>query len=564
MGVTLSYIIGRKKRGLGLVEGGSAQGRLEAWKTHFTKLLGQPPQVPSEDLEVGTVHPLLDIKTDVFDQNELGDAKKQISEGKAYGDDRIPPEVLKRVDIDHIILDFCNRALINEEVPDQWKRLNIIPVPKKGDLTKTENYRGIALTSIVSKTLNRMILNRIKPELDPLLRINQNGFRTGRSTTSHILALRRILQEVRAKNLTAVMLFIDFRKAFDSIHRGLLMKILLAYGIPQELVDLIRRMYDGTLARVLTEDGLTEAFLILAGVMQGDTLAPYLFIIVIDYVMRVCLEGKDFGLTLQQRRSSRHPAVKLTDADFADDLALLTDTTAEAQEFLLCLEEAAHSVGLHLNESKTKYISVNCPDTVIRAASGKEIDKVEDFVYLGSWVNDSVHDFMVRKAKAWAACHQLKNIWKSDMRRELKVRLFQATVESVLLYGSETWTVTKTLSKKIDGCYTRMLRMALNIYWPIKIRNNELYRSLPKVSSKIQERRMSLAGHIWRHDDLVAHSVLFWDPKHGHRSRGRPKKTYFDTLCDDTGLRDAAEMQRLMDDRVLWRNNIPARSYYPP
>ena len=57
---------------------------------------------------------------------------------------------------------------------------------------------------------------------------------------------------------------------------------------------------------------------------------------------------------------------------------------------------------------------------------------------------------MVRKAKAWAACHQLKNIWKSDMRRELKVRLFQATVESVLLYGSETWTVTKTLSKK-DG-----------------------------------------------------------------------------------------------------------------
>ena len=68
----------------------------------------------------------------------------------------------------------------------------------------------------------------------------------------------------------------------------------------------------------------------------------------------------------------------------------------------------------------------------------------------------------------------------------------------------------------------------------------------PKVSSKMQERRMKLAWHIWRHNDLVAHSVLFWDPKHSYRSPGRPKKTYFDTLCDDTGLRDAAEMQRLI------------------
>ena len=82
-----------------------------------------------------------------------------------------------------------------------------------------------------------MVLNRIiRPALDPLLRIHQNGFRVGRSTTSHILALLRILEEVEDKNLSVVMLFIDFRKAFDSIHRGLLMKILIAYGIPLEIV----------------------------------------------------------------------------------------------------------------------------------------------------------------------------------------------------------------------------------------------------------------------------------------------------------------------------------------
>ena len=317
--------------------------------------------------------------------------------------------------------------------------LLIVPVPKKGNLSKVDNYRGIALTSIVSKTLNRMILNRIKPAMEKILRINQNGFREGRSTTSHILCLRRILEGARDRNLSALILFVDFKKAFDSVHRGLLMKILTSYGIPQPIVRLIERMYENTIARVITDDGLTEAFLILAGVMQGDTLAPYLFIIVIDYIMTNTLKDKDTGFTLQPRRSRRHPAVKICDVDFADDLALVTNTADEAQSLLLSLEHAASEVGLHLNEDKTKFIGLNLQeDDVqdIRAVSGKEIKRVEDFVYLGSRIMKSEKDFEVRKAKAWGACHKLKTIWKSGMRRDLKIRLFVATVESILLYGS--------------------------------------------------------------------------------------------------------------------------------
>ena len=68
-------------------------------------------------------------------------------------------------------------------------------------------------------------------------------------------------------------------------------------------------------------------------------------------------------------------------------------------------------------------------------------------------------------------------IWKSKLRKDLKIRLFQATVESILLYGSETWTITKALEKKIDGCYTRMLRMALDIDWKLHITNKTMYFS---------------------------------------------------------------------------------------
>ena len=286
-------ISGGTKPSCGLVQGGGSTERLENWRKHFSGLLGQPPTVPDSSIPIRNIHPPLNIEDGPFTIEELRLAKKQIVEGKAYGDDSISPKVMKRVDIDDVILKFCNDALCDGLIPDQWKLSNIVPVPKKGDLTKTDNYRGISLTSIVSKTLNKMLLNRIKPSLEEVLRDNQNGFRPGRSTTSHILTLRRIMEGAKAKNLRATMVFIDFKKGFDSVHRGLLMNILRAYGIPEAIVRLIDGIYTGTKAKVVTADGITEIFDILAGVLQGDTLALYLFIVVIDYIMTVTIDDDD-------------------------------------------------------------------------------------------------------------------------------------------------------------------------------------------------------------------------------------------------------------------------------
>ena len=105
----------------------------------------------------------------------------------------------------------------------------------------------------------------------------------------------------------------------------------------------------------------------------------------------------------------------------------------------------------------------------------------------------------------------MKKIWKSNMCRELTIRLFIATVESILLYRSDTWTITKVFSNKIDGCYTRMLRMALDIDWRAHKTNKEVYGNLPRASFKIQERRMKLAGHLETHD-LIAHKIVLWEP----------------------------------------------------
>ena len=96
---------------------------------------------------------------------------------------------------------------------------------------------------------------------------------------AHILALRRLIEGIKSHDLNAVIIFVDFKKAFDSIDRGKILEILAAYGIPSIITNAIALFYENTEARIITPDGETEFFKISKGVLQGDTLAPFLFII---------------------------------------------------------------------------------------------------------------------------------------------------------------------------------------------------------------------------------------------------------------------------------------------
>ena len=138
--------------------------------------------------------------------------------------------------------------------------------------------------------------------------------------TSQILTIRRILEGVRAKNLEATISFVDFSKAFDFIHREKMGQILLAYGLPKETVAAIMMLYKNTKVKDRSPDGDTDYFDIVAGVLQGDTLAQYIFIICLDYVIRTSLDEMKYKcLKLTKERSRRNYAHTITDADYADD-----------------------------------------------------------------------------------------------------------------------------------------------------------------------------------------------------------------------------------------------------
>ena len=129
----------------------------------------------------------------------------------------------------------------------------------------------------------------------------------------------------------------------------------------------------------------------------------------------------------------------------------------------------------------------------------------------------------------------------------MKRSFFQAAIVSILLYGCTTWTLTKRPEKKVDGNYTRMLRVILNKSWWQHLTKQQLYGHLPPITKTIQT--------CWRsRDELYTYEsdVFLWTPSHGRAKAGRPARTYIQQFCEDTGPGDLLEA---MSDRGVARED---------
>ena len=176
--------------------------------------------------------------------------------------------------------------------------------------------------------------------------------------------------------------------------------------------------------------------------LQGDTLAPYLFIICLDYMLGMSIDKmKDNGFKLTKERSRRYPIQTIMDADYTDDIALLANTPTQAKTLLHSLEQTAAVIGLHVNTDKTEYMCFNQRGN-ISTLNGSSLKLVDKFTYFGSRVSTTENDINTWLAKVWTAINRLLLIWKSDMTDKIKFSFFHEAVVSILLYGCTTWTLT--------------------------------------------------------------------------------------------------------------------------
>ena len=241
-----------------------------------------------------------------------------------------------------------------------------------------------------------------------------------------------------------------------------------------------------------------------------------------------------------------YPAKTITDAAYADDIAILANTPNQAETLLHSLERAAAGIGLYINAHKTEYMCYN-QTGAISTIDGTPLKLVDKFTYLGSSVASTEKDIDTKLTKASTAINSLSIIWKSDITDKMKRSFFQAAVALILLYGYTTWNLTERLEKKLDG-NSQDLRAILNKSWQQHPTRHQLYGHLPPITKAIQVIQSRRAGHCWRSRDELISDVLLWTPTHGRAKAGRPARTYIQQLCEHTGC-SPEDLPEAMNDR---------------
>ena len=236
--------------------------------------------------------------------------------------------------------------------------------------------------------------------------------------------------------------------------KGTLWKLLRHYRVPKKIISLIQCTYQDVSYGIAHAGQLSESFEMKTGVRQRCLLSLFFFLLVIDWIVKTTTTDRNNGIqwTLW---------TQLDDLDFADDLALLSHNHSQMQDKTTCLETSART-GLRINRKKTELKKINTTANTPITVDGEPIKEMESFIYLGSVVDQqggSDRDVTAMVGKARTTFVMLKNILafgKISMRT--KLRIFNSSVKSVLLYGCETWRTTQTMQQKIQTFFNTCLR----------------------------------------------------------------------------------------------------------
>jgi len=531
--------------------------QLNRWKEFF-----EDPCInsePNEELQNGNYNET--INTHPPTEREVASAIMKLKHNKAAGMDNISAELLNgdafttAGTLTPLLVEVWNTGII----PQKWKEGLIITIPKKGDLRECKNWRGISLLNSIMKVLAMIILERISPIVNQHIRNEQAGFRPGRSCTDHINTVRIIIEQSNEWNSSLYLLFVDFERAFDSVKRNAIWKALCEIGIPRKITQLIQEMYREAGNRVLHKGKQSDTYYNTRGVRQGCVLSPLLFLIVLDSVMRKLDIASPNGIQWD-------PIRKLNDLDYADDICLLTHKHADMQQKLQKLSDLAQEVGLKINIKKTKSLRLNTSIRTPLRINQETIEEVEKFTYLGCTVartGGTEEDIDQRINKARNTFNMLHKIWNASvLSRNTKIRMFNACVKSVLLYGCETWKHTQKITRRLQVFVNKCLRRLIKCFWPNTITNEELLRQTRQVDieKEIRKRKWRWIGHTLRKtpNDITRLS-LEWNPQ-GKRKVGRPAITWKRTVLAEAKHlgKTWGELKAIAPNRVRWSSLVDA------
>ncbi|KAK6191078.1 hypothetical protein SNE40_002826 [Patella caerulea] len=410
-----------------------------------------------------------DILDAPISEHEIVSVINDLNNNKAPGPDGIVCEMYKHSVgiIIPYILSIFNLILLTGYYPKEWASSIIHPIFKSGDSKNPSNYRGISLSSSLSKIFSKIVNNRLTKwcELNDKLLESQAGYRKGRSTIDHIFTLQSLIQKyLSKKNGRFYCLFVDFSKAYDSVHHQLIQYVLIKNDVKGKVFQVIKNMYKHLKSCVQSDKlKLTDYFKCRIGTKQGCTLSPLIFVLFLNELHEMMTEYGNQGIFVNSEISN------IISLMYADDIANVSDTVNRLQNQINCIHEFCIKYGMQVNVNKTK-ISVFRRGGILKGNEkwfygSKPLEVVSFYKYLGVMFTPKLCWSLATTTlaqQATKASNMLKAfVSKCPVSVQDSLFLFDRMILPILTYGCEIWGFVDI--KNIENVHLNFCKFILHV-----------------------------------------------------------------------------------------------------
>jgi hypothetical protein len=582
------------------------QDRLkDVWRRYFEKLLNEEFDWDRDSLEAGHA---VSGPAEKITTSEVRDAIGKMKAGKAVGPSGIGAEMLCAAGEAGVIwvTDLCNVIVKEGIIPADWRKSWLVTVFKgKGDALECGSYRGIKLLDQVMKVFERVIEARLRRQVN--VDDMQFGFTGGRGTVDAIFVVRQVQEKFIEKKKDLWMAFVDLEKAFDRVPRAVLWWALQKLGVEEWLVNVIKAMYEGATTAVKFNSGESKEFEVKVGVHQGSVLSPLLFIVVLEALSQEFREGLPWELLYADDLALM--------AESKEELIAKIELWKEGMErkglrvnmgktkVMKSQFSAAPGVdsgkwpcgvcrkGVGLNsvvcgvckkwvhkkcsgvkgklKLDVKFTCLVCVEGGCRDCSQEKKvslggagspEGVDKFCYLGDMIGcgaGAADAVRMRVKCAWGKFRELYPILTvRGMSLKMKGKIYGACVQSVMVYGSETWALKVSDMQQLERTERMMVRWMCGVTLKHRLRSQDLMERLDivGVAERVRRGRLRWFGHVERKnaDDWVTKCRDL--VVEGGKSRGRNRKTWLECVEGDMFKLGLSRVDA--QDRVVWKSGV--------
>lgn len=398
---------------------------------------------------------------------EMIKAVKSMKKAKAAGEDGMVAEFLKGIPEEGLreLREILNHLWVNGEIGKGWEIGRIYPIYKAGEIGDAANYRGITLLNTGYKLLATIITARLREwiETNGVLKESQAGFRSGRGTRDHVFVLNSLINnQLKKKGGKLYTAFVDFKAAFDTVDRDLLLDKMEKMGVSGRLLKMIEKIYNTTTNEVITGEGVTRRFTTVRGVRQGCPISPTLFSMFIEDMDEVWERKNEGGTVIGGE--------KIFAMKFADDIVLVANEEDGLRSMLGSLEKYVERNKLTVNIDKTKILIFKKGGRNKKSEkwkyNNKELERVTEYKYLGVWFstgNTFEKHIKILTGKINKVINATWGIFKRAKIGSLKRRLYlmEAIAKSGMLYGVEIWGWKNRA--QVERLQARYVKMAMGV-----------------------------------------------------------------------------------------------------